>query len=229
MKMTLKRTAEMARTKAPEADLRIEYRKTFWACFGASSVVLVMVILFWPSFEASAYAKPQEPVIIQLEEIPETRQERRPPPPPRPVVPIASTDEEIPEDATIMETDLDFGLDDLAPPPPLEELKARTEVALEEEEEEIVEYWRVEKPPKSKNGPKPEYPQIARRAGITGNVTIQVLVDREGKAERVGEIQGNEVFHDAVRKAAMATIFTPAIQNDKPVKVWVALTYKFQF
>ena len=167
-------------------------------------------------------------MIIQLEEIPETRQERRPPPPPRPVVPIASTSEEIPEDATIMETDLDFGLDDLAPPPPLEELK-KAEVALEEEEEEIVEYWRVEKPPKPKNIPKPEFPEIARRAGITGIVTIQVLVDREGKVEKVGEIHGNEVFHEAARKAALATTFTPAIQNDKPVKVWVALTYKFQF
>ena len=73
MKM-LRRTADMVRTKAPEADLRLEYRRTFWACFGASSVALVLVILFWPSFEASAYAKPQEPVIIQLEEIPETRQ-----------------------------------------------------------------------------------------------------------------------------------------------------------
>lgn len=228
MKM-LRRTADMVRTKTPEADLRLEYRKTFWACFGASSFVLVLVILFWPSFEASAYAKPQEPVIIQLEEIPETRQERRPPPPPRPVVPIASTSEEIPEDATIMETDLDFGLDDLAPPPPLEELQKTTEVALEEEEEEIVEYWRVEKPPKRKNNPEPVYPEIARRAGITGNVTIQVLVDREGKVEKVGEIHGNEVFHEAARKAAMATTFTPAIQNDKPVKVWVALTYKFQF
>ena len=221
------RTGGMVRTKSAEADLRREYRKTFWACFGASSIGLVLVILFWPSFEARAYAKPQEAVIIQLEEIPETRQERRPPPPPRPVVPIASTSEEIPEDATIMETDLDFGLDDLAPPPPLEELK--TEVALEEEEEEIVEYWRVEKPPKVKNNPEPEYPEIARRAGITGNVTIQILVDREGKVEKVGEIHGNEVFHEAARKAALATTFTPAIQNDKAVKVWVALTYKFQF
>ena len=44
----------------------------------------------------------------------------------------------------------------------------------------------------------------------------------------MGEIIGNEVFHEAVRKAALATTFTPAIQNDKPVKVWVAMTYKFQ-
>ena len=128
-----------------------------------------------------------------------------------------------------METDLDFGLDDLAPPPPLEELQKTTEVALEEEEEEIVEYWRVEKPPKTEERPASRCsPRSPAGRGSPGNITIQVLVDREGKVEKVGEIHGNEVFHEAARKAALATTFTPAIQNDKPVKVWVALTYKFQ-
>ena len=129
------RPADMPRKKSQEADLRHGYGKTFWSCFGGSFVAHLAVVALFPHFQADAYDK-SEPVIIQIEDIPETRQERRPPPPPRPVVPIASDSDDIPEDATIMETDLDFGLDDLAPPPPLEELY---QVEMEEEEEEIVE------------------------------------------------------------------------------------------
>ena len=157
------RPADMVRTKAPEADLRRQYAKTFWSCFGISALLLAALIVLFPDLDADAYSK-SEKVIIQIEDIPETRQERRPPPPPRPVIPIASQSDDIPDDATIMETDLDFGLEDLPPPPPL---SMGDDVDLEEEEEEIVEIWRVEKQPVPVNNPSPKYPEIARKAGIT--------------------------------------------------------------
>lgn len=222
--MALSRPADMVRLKAPEADLRRQYSRTFWSCFGISFVALLILVVLFPNLDADAYDK-TEKVIIQIENIPETRQERRPPPPPRPVVPIASHSDDIPDDATIMETDLDFGLDDLPPPPPLSQLG---DIDLDEEEEEIVEIWRVEKQPEPINAPQPAYPEIARKAGITGSVTVQVLVDKAGKVEAVQVLQGNEVFHEAVKKAAWKWTFTPAIQNDKPVKVWVALPFRFQ-
>lgn len=124
-----------------------------------------------------------------------------------------------------METDLDFGLDDLAPPPPLEDLY---EVELEEEEEEIVEIWRVEKQPDPKKEVVPVYPEIARKAGITGTVQVEVLVNKRGLVEAIGRVIGSEVFHDAAKKAAAQWTFSPAIQNDKPVKVWVMLPFRFQ-
>jgi protein TonB len=224
--MPVPRPADLVRRKAPEADLRLEYSKTFWSSFGASAVLLAAFVVLFPDLSADGYQRTEEQVIIQIEDIPETRQERKPPPPPRPVVPIASQSDDIPEDATIMETDLDFGLDDLAPPPPLVELTE--DVDLEEEEEEIVELWRVEKQPTPMNKPQPSYPKIARKAGITGMVTIQVLVNKEGRVEALGSIHGNEVFHDVVKKTAAQWTFTPAIQNDKPVKVWVSLPFRFQ-
>ena len=150
--MPLTRPAELVRLKAPEADLRRNYSRTFWSCFGISTVLLMAFVVLFPDLDADAYSK-SEKVIIQIEDIPETRQERRPPPPPRPVVPIASQSDDIPDDATIMETDLDFGLDDLPPPPPLADLAG---VDLEEEEEEIVEIWRVEKQPEPIKNPAPK-------------------------------------------------------------------------
>ena len=71
----------MIRGKQPEANLRLTYRKMLWSCVGASVAIHGILFALFPSFEAEAYAKAEDPIVIQLEEIPETKQERRPPPP----------------------------------------------------------------------------------------------------------------------------------------------------
>ena len=214
----------MIRGKQPEANLRLTYRKTFWTCTGISVVLQAALFGIFPSFEADAYVKSEDPVIIQLEEIPETKQQRRPPPPARPVVPIATDDPDLPDDVTIEDTDLDLDLDDLAPPPPLEDLLEEVEL----EEEEIVELWRVEKQPIPTKRVVPEYPDIARKANITGRVFVTALVGKDGKVEQIGKITGSDVFHEAAKAAAQKWEFEPAIQNDKPVKVWVSLPFTFK-
>lgn len=223
-----KRPWRMPLQKSAEADLRRTYGKVVSYCVGISLVLHAIVFALFPTFEAKAMQRQEQAIIIQLEQIPETRQERRPPPPPRPVVPIATDSPDVSDDETIMETDFDFDLDDLAPPPPLDELRARHLVEMEEEEEEIVEIWRVEKQPKPVVEVVPEYPEVARKAGIEGTVYVYVLVDKSGKVEAVGRVLGPPVFHEEARKAALQWVFTPAIQNDKPVRVWVSLPFKFQ-
>jgi protein TonB len=215
----------MIRGKQPEVNLRLSYRKVFWACTSISIVLHAAIFGIFPSFEPEAYAKAEEPVIIMLEEIPETEQERRPPPPARPVVPIATDDPDVPDDVTIEDTDLDLDLDDLAPPPPMGDL---LDDVVIEEEEEIVELWRVEKQPVPTKRAVPEYPDIARKANITGKVFVTALIGKDGRVEKIGKITGPEVFHAAARAAALQWKFEPAIQNDKPVKVWVSLPFTFK-
>ena len=215
----------MIRGKQPEANLRLTYRKTLWTCTGISVVLQVALFGIFPSFEADAYVKSEDQVIIQLEEIPETKQERRPPPPTRPVVPIATDNPDLPDDVTIEDTDLDLDLDDLAPPPPLEDLFEEVELV---EEEEIVELWRVEKQPTPTKRVVPEYPDIARKANITGKVFVTALIGKDGKVKQIGKITGSDVFHEAAKAAAQKWEFEPAMQNDKPVKVWVSLPFTFK-
>ncbi|MFT5087794.1 MAG: protein TonB [Candidatus Latescibacterota bacterium] len=215
----------MIRGKQPEANLRLSYSKVLWICVGISAVVQALLFAIFPSFEAKAYAKSEEPIVIQLEEIPETKQERRPPPPARPVVPVATDNPDISDDVTIEDTDLDLDLDDMEPPPPLDDLLEEVEL---EEEEEIVELWRVEKQPTVTKKVTPTYPDIARKANITGKVFVTALVNKQGKVEQIGKITGPEVFHEVAKAAALAWEFEPAIQNDKPVKVWVSLPFTFQ-
>ncbi len=216
----------MIRGKQPEANLRLTYRKTLWTCTGLSTLLHVAIFVLFPSFEPEAYAKPEEPIVIQLEEIPETKQERRPPPPARPVVPVPTDDPDVPDDVTIEDTDLDLDLDDLAPPPPLEE-EVVEEVELEEEEE-IVELWRVEKKPVITKKVKPKYPATAQKANITGKVFVTALIGKDGKVEEIGKITGPKVFHAVAKAAALQSEFTPAMQNDRPVKVWVSLPFTFR-
>ena len=215
----------MIRGKQPEANLRLGYRKVVWICTGISVLFHAALLGLFPNIESEAYAKADEPIIIQLEEIPETKQERRPPPPARPVVPVATDDPEVPDDVTIEDTDLDLDLDDLAPPPPMEEIVEEVEL---EEEDEIVELWRVEKQPVPAKRVVPEYPDIARKANITGKVFVTALIGKDGKVEQIGKITGPEVFHVAAETAAQKWEFEPAIQNDKPVKVWVSLPFTFK-
>ena len=214
----------MIRGKKPEADLRRGYDRILWTSLACSALLNGLLILLYPTSEPEAYER-SEPQIIMLEKIPETRQERRPPPPSRPVVPIATDDPDVPDDVTIEETDLDMDLDDLLPPPPL--VEERLELEEEEEEEEVVELWKVERIPSVKTKVNPPYPEIARKAGIEDKVFVMVLVDKEGNVEQIGEIRGAEVFHDAVREAVPKWKFNPALQNDKPVKVWVSLPITF--
>ncbi|MEE3233530.1 MAG: energy transducer TonB [Candidatus Latescibacterota bacterium] len=215
----------MIRGKSPEANLRLTYRKLLWSCVAASVGFHTSMFIVFPSFESEAYSKSEKPIVIQLEEIPETKQVRRPPPPPRPMVPVATDNPEIDDDVTIEDTDLDLDLDDFAPPPALEDLLEDMEI---EEEEEIVELWRVERQPNPTKRVIPEYPDIARKANIIGKVFVEVLVNKLGKVEQIGKISGPEVFHESARAAALQWEFDPAVQNDKPVTVWVSLPFTFQ-
>jgi len=215
----------MIRGKSPEANLRLTYRKLFWTCLGVSVGLHVLMFIVFPDFNAATFVKSEKPIVIQLEEIPETKQVRRPPPPPRPMIPVATDNPEIDDEVTIEDTDLDLDLDDFAPPPAMEDLLDDMEI---EEEEEIVELWRVERQPKPIRRVTPEYPDIARKANITGKVFVTALVNKLGKVEQIGKISGPEVFHESARTAALRWEFDPAIQNDKPVKVWVSLPFTFQ-
>lgn len=215
--------------KLPEADLKRTYNRVLNICLAISAVVQVILFVVLRGFDVRLETKVQKPVVIQLEQIPETRQDRRPPPAVRPVVPIASENNQVADETTIETTDIDVGLSDLAPPPALEERAVVEEKAEIVEEEEPVEIWKVEKQPEVTKQVKPDFPEIARKAGIEGRVTVNALVGKDGKVEKVGEVTGPEVFHEAAKTAALQWVFTPAIQNDRPVKVWVAIPFNFTF
>lgn len=93
----------------------------------------------------------------------------------------------------------------------------------------IDEFIPVEKPPQIVKRVVPAYPAMAMRAGLEGTVYVKILVDKDGKPKKCVVIKSTtEIFNDAAVEAAMQFIFTPAVMNNGPVKVWVAVPFKFK-
>jgi len=99
----------------------------------------------------------------------------------------------------------------------------------EETDIPVVPFWKVEVKPKPKNIPVPTYPDMARSAGIEGQTVVEALVGTDGTVSdaRVLKSSGNASLDQAAVEAAMRSTFTPAMQRDKPVRVWVSIPFRF--
>jgi periplasmic protein TonB len=87
----------------------------------------------------------------------------------------------------------------------------------------------VEKQPVPVKQATPEYPEIAKRAGVEGTVWVKVLVDKEGKAKKAIIMKSDaEIFNEPAIAAALQWVFTPAIMNNGPVAVWAAIPFRFK-
>lgn len=75
---------------------------------------------------------------------------------------------------------------------------------------------------------EPVYPRLAVQAQIEGKVYVRVLVGKDGRVKAAEIFNGPEVFHDAALEAAKQWVFTPGIQGNRPVNVWVMIPFKFE-
>ncbi|MCK5125127.1 MAG: energy transducer TonB [candidate division Zixibacteria bacterium] len=76
----------------------------------------------------------------------------------------------------------------------------------------------------------PEYPELAKKAGIEGYVFIQAYIDKTGAVKKAKVIKSSKKdngFEEAAIKAAYLCLYQPAIQNGKPVGVWISYKVKF--
>jgi len=76
---------------------------------------------------------------------------------------------------------------------------------------------------------RPVYPSICRTMGAEGKVTLHVLVDKGGQVAKVRVLKssGNEALDEAAMEALRASTFSPALQGDKPVAVWLSYPVVF--
>ena len=75
--------------------------------------------------------------------------------------------------------------------------------------------------------PKPVYPEMARRAQMTGVVTVEVVVDASGKVIGARAVSGPELLRDAAERAARQAKFTPTLLSGQPMRVAGLITYNF--
>jgi TonB family protein len=80
---------------------------------------------------------------------------------------------------------------------------------------------------KAVSKPQPEYPPIARAAGASGTVAVQILVDEKGKVVSASAVSGHPLLQQAAVAAAREARFSPTLLSGQPVKVSGVVTYNF--
>ena len=159
--------------------------------------------------------------VVETIDIPPTQQFQPPPPPSRPSIPVESEDEDIAEDITIEETELDdFEWD--APPPPPDEGPTIRFIPYDEAPVPIGGYTAIQK--------NVVYPEIAMEAGIEGLVIVQAFVNDKGRVTETVVLKGipNTGLNEAASAAIRRTRFKPAKQRDRKVGVWISIPVNFR-
>ncbi len=79
----------------------------------------------------------------------------------------------------------------------------------------------------AKSLPVPKYPIAARLAKVTGEVKVQVIIDKNGKVISAKAISGDRLLIPAAEKAASEAIFTPTKLSGQAVIVSGIIIYNF--
>jgi len=191
--------------------------------------VLALVVLgvyLFPKFDRDVQIQ-KETVIefIQSEEIPQVELQQMQAPQQKPSIPVMSEDEEISEDFTIEDMDFDdYEAIDAPPPPP-----------SDGDGGIVVEFIAYDEPPKPIGGQaaisrNTVYPEIAKEAGIEGQVVVQAFINDVGVVEHCLILKGmpGTGLDEAAINAIKKTKFKPAKQRDRNVGVWISIPVTFK-
>jgi TonB family protein len=197
----------------------------FWGSMIVATLVHVALFQFWPTLTAEDVSFSAE----ELEAI-ELPPEIEIPPPPeaisRPATPVIAT-ATVDEDITIAPTTFeDNPVEDLPPPP------TATSVDIAS----APTFTPMTVRPEIKNrsaviqAMERGYPPILRDAGIGGQVLVWFFINEQGRVidNRIANSSGNAQLDDAALRVASIYEFTPALNRDQVVPVWVQIPITFQ-
>ena len=179
-------------------------------------VILILSFLVFPRSTNTMELDEEVQIIIEQIDIPQTEQFDQPPPPARPSVPVESESEDLADDVTLDEFNLDeFDAWDAPPPPP---------------EGPRVKFSPYDDPPIPLKPIRPRYPEIAQEAGIEGTVVVQVFVDEKGRVKDTVILKGipNTGLDEAATEAIRKVRFRPAKQRERAVGVWISIPVNFR-
>lgn len=213
----------------PTANDRLKstFGNWFWGGIAAAALLHFLLIAFWPDMEAADVSINSS----EIEQIDLVQEFEIPPPPEqivRPAVPVMSMDVNLTEDITIGEVTFEENPVSELPPPP-------TGRGVDVSEQPAFLPREVE--PTFRNRQafgralERAYPAALKDAGIGGTVVLWVFVTENGEVGnvRVQESSGYPQLDDAAERVMRETAqFTPALNRDQQVPVWIALPVTFQ-
>ncbi len=88
----------------------------------------------------------------------------------------------------------------------------------------------VDDPPRPLEQTPIAYPKRARAEGVTGYVTVSLLIGPSGEVERSKVLEADPpgVFEETTLQALGSWRFSPAMYQGRPVKVWARKTFRFE-
>ncbi|HSM03715.1 MAG TPA: energy transducer TonB [Longimicrobiales bacterium] len=213
-------------TETANDRMKRSWDNWFWGSMIAAIVLHFSVFQFWPDMTADDVSFASN----ELEAI-ELPPEIEIPPPPeaiqRPATPVIA-EAEISEDITIAPTTFeDNPVEDLPPPPDNSgegDIGANPTFTPYTVAPDITNRTAVIR------ALEREYPPLLRDAGIGGTANIWFFIDENGRVQdtRIQESSGHAQLDDAALRVADIMEFTPALNRDKKVPVWVAFPITFQ-
>lgn len=210
--------------ETPTKSLKLQYKRVLELGLIVSLVLHIVLMQVFKKVQIRTVTQTVTLEAVQVEEIPQTQQEKTQAAPSRPTVPIASEDEDLPEDETIDFTDLDLEAEPPPPPPPPSSFDEETPVFIpyDEPPTPIGGYAAIQR--------RLVYPEIAKKAGVEGRVVIQALIDEKGNVVNTVVMQslGPNGCDEAASVAIQSVKWKPAMQRDEAVKVWIAVPVDFQ-
>ena len=198
----------------------------FWGSMIAATVAHFMLFQFWPTQTAADVSFSAEE--LEMIELPP---EIEIPPPPeaisRPATPVMAT-ADIDDDITIAPTTFaDNPVEDL-PPPPTDD--GVVDIAAAPRFTPMTVRPEIRNRPQVQAALMREYPAILRDAGIGGTVVVWFFITEEGLVQdtRISQTSGQVQFDEAALKVADVLRFTPALNRDQRVQVWIEVPITFQ-
>lgn len=83
------------------------------------------------------------------------------------------------------------------------------------------------KPPKIISSTLPDYPSIARNAGVEGAVVIEVVIDKTGKVTGEHAISGPQMLRKSALDAVRGWKYQPSLLDGEPISVEMLVTIQF--
>ncbi len=223
--------------KSPKADLG-EWRGVFLLIGLIIALGLTVLAFLWTQEEVVYEDNREAAPIVEQEEIPITREEIKPPVQQQQKVEIKVFNDilDVVTNDTKVETEMSF--DDFG-----DGSDVNYEYAIVEEEEEIVDdapLIKAEVMPTFQGGDLNDfrawvqkqlrYPQIALENNITGRVTLQFVIEKDGRLTGIKVLQSpdSSLSEEAIRVVQSSPKWTPGKQRNQPVRVSFTLPVMFQ-
>ena len=186
--------------------------------FFISLAVFIIACLVVPQTNPRPYVKKSEFVVQTIELPPQLKQlENELPPPPKLEMPVAAESEDEIERSTIDPT-VGVSFNKAPPTPEAPEIPV-FDISIVDEKPELLQKYFI----------PPEYPEVVRKAGITGQVVLELVIDTTGIVIETKIVKSlHEMLDEAAVKAARKWRFKPGKQRGNPVRVRVVQPLNFR-